>query len=260
MVVSVGIVNVEIVYSEPRELFLSPTLAQVTGFTKTHFTKSGAYIAESNVVESLSSIPPETIFQLSLGLREPFTVTMKEPETYTLASFLDSMAQAFREIPKLRIGITKQVEVLMVRFTIFSKGVNFKFSPFISNLFAMSSDFVLDQVQNDLFIPAYLFNLAPPVQPKPPTPIPAIGQLWVHCDLSGEHLIGGQTYPVIRILPPTYSLGQTVTMTFDPVRFSTVSRTELSSMNLKITDEYNQILTEQVGQTSATLHLRRKLI
>lgn len=126
------ILNARIDINDPqgRELYLSPSLAQVLGFNSVHFPSSGTFLGDLDVRDDdLKDLAPETVFSVNLGIREPFVVTVEEPESYTLSSLLNSMGAAFKTVPGLKIGTAEYEENLMLRFVIFTESVQFKFLP-----------------------------------------------------------------------------------------------------------------------------------
>ncbi|OXA45207.1 hypothetical protein Fcan01_19799 [Folsomia candida] len=256
---STELYKTRIIYNvDNRELFLSPTLGQALGFTTLHFPVSGTYIGDQDIaVDDLKDLSPDTAFIISLGERTALTITTLEPDEYTLKSLLNAMTAAFKAV-KLKIGIVEYPEQDMLRFIIISIDVEFKFSSYLSQLFDLPSDYLLNQRINDLFVPKYLFDLGPPPEPIPPPILRPIGQIWVHCDLSSQHLIGADSYNVIRIISPPYAMDQTVTLSFDHPRFYTVTRSQVSSVQIRLTDEYNRSLLEELVPTSVTLQIRRK--
>jgi hypothetical protein len=85
--------------------------------------------------------------------------------------------------------------------------------------------------------------------------------LFVYTDIVSHSMVGDSSVPLLRIVPLDGLGGEMVTRTYDKMHYVPISRSNIDTIEMNISDEFGRIINFKGGRTVAKLHFRpRRLL
>jgi len=261
-----GVFTIEINFvdqSGKYNLKLSQRLADILGFTKLDF-KPGKYLGDKSVNE-------DAFAKLSIGGSTSLkvfhyatkNVQVQEPEEYDVEELFQNISHALNE-EKFDVGLVllPNDNEHVLKVAIRTSGLFFRISSEITKLLGLTVGFTFQEKMSDIILPNALFPTEKVVVIPDETVISQEGRkrnlLVVHTNIIEPQRFGGTFAQALRVSRRQKSINTEINLKFQPLVFVPLQKLDLSSIQIRLTDEFFNPLPNSNAPTTAVLQFIQK--